>query len=105
MTNERLQLELHVNTQTSKQWLRRLAAAVILLTSLAHAANPYAVIYERNVAVVMRDGVTLRADIYRPDDDEAFPVLVQRTPYDKNNGVDFGLKAAAQGYVVIVEDV
>ena len=34
-----------------------------------------------------------------------FPVLLQRTPYDKRQGVSFGLKAAARGYVVIVEDV
>jgi len=83
----------------------RLATAAILLASQAHAANPAAVIYERNVAVSMRDGVTLRADLYRPDAPGTFPVLLQRTPYDKNNGVAFALKAAAQGYVVIVEDV
>jgi len=32
-------------------------------------------------------------------------VLLQRTPYDKSRGVEFGLKAAARGYVVIFEDV
>src|SRR5258708_32008898 len=80
--------------------------AVIFFPALgAHAADQYAVTYERNVAVKMRDGVTLRADVYRPKADGQFPVLLQRTPYDKNNGVDFGLKAAAQGYVVIFEDV
>ncbi len=82
-------------------------AILILLfsTGLCCAADQFAVTYERNVAVKMRDGVTLRADIYRPKADGQFPVLLQRTPYDKNNGVDFGLKAAAQGYVVIFEDV
>jgi putative CocE/NonD family hydrolase len=69
------------------------------------AAEPYAVNYERNAAVRMRDGVTLHADIYRPEAQGQFPVLLQRTPYDKNSGVAFGLKAAAQGYVVIFEDV
>jgi putative CocE/NonD family hydrolase len=80
-------------------------SAVIFSAVIAHAADQYPVTYERNVAVKMRDGVTLRADIYRPTADGKFPVLLQRTPYDKNNGVDFGLKAAAQGYVVIFEDV
>jgi putative CocE/NonD family hydrolase len=79
--------------------------AVMPFASLARAAEQYGVTYERNVAVKMRDNVTLRADIYRPKADGQFPVLLQRTPYDKNNGVDFGLKAAAQGYVVIFEDV
>lgn len=79
--------------------------AIFCSCVFAHAADQFAVTYERNVAVKMRDGVTLRADVYRPTADGKFPVLLQRTPYDKNNGVEFGLKAAAQGYVVIFEDV
>jgi predicted acyl esterase len=66
---------------------RRLATAALLLASQAHAADPYPLIQERNVAVSMRDGVVLRADLYRPDAQGTFPMLLQRTPYDKNNGV------------------
>jgi len=77
----------------------------LLFASLARAADQYPVAYERNVAVKMRDGVTLRADIYRPTADGKFPVLLQRTPYNKDNGAGFGLKAAAHGFVVIFEDV
>ncbi len=86
-----------------------LALSALILTmlgsSLAMAADSYAVTYERNVAVKMRDGVTLRADIFRPKADGKFPVLLQRTPYDKNNEVSMGLAGAARGYVVIVQDV
>jgi putative CocE/NonD family hydrolase len=78
---------------------------VALITIPAHAANPNPVTYERNAVVTMRDGVKLRADIYRPTADGKFPVLLQRTPYNKDNDVDFGFKAAARGFVVIVEDV
>jgi hypothetical protein len=78
---------------------------LIFFSSLAWAADPYAVTYERNVAVKMRDGATLRADIFRPKADGKFPVLLQRTPYDKNNEVSMGLAGAARGYVVIVQDV
>jgi uncharacterized protein len=53
----------------------------------------------------MRDGVVLRADIYRPKADGKFPVLLERTPYDKRNEVDFGYRAAVAGYVVIIQDV
>jgi putative CocE/NonD family hydrolase len=53
----------------------------------------------------MRDGVNLRADIYRPKKDGRFPVLLQRTPYNKAGGTDFGYRAAAGGYVVIIQDV
>jgi uncharacterized protein len=73
--------------------------------SVARAAGPYAVTFERNASLKLRDGVTLRADIYRPQAEGRFPVLLQRTPYDKNNGTTFGLKAAARGYVVIIQDV
>jgi putative CocE/NonD family hydrolase len=86
---------------------REVFAVVVLLISavLAHAADQYAIAYERNVPVKMRDGVTLRADIYRPNANGKFPALLQRTPYNKDNDVEFGIKAAARGYVVIVEDV
>ena len=76
-----------------------------LLIGAARADDPYAVTFERNVAMKTRDGVTLYADIFRPKADGQFPVLLQRTPYDKNNGVSFGLQGAARGYVMIIQDV
>jgi uncharacterized protein len=69
------------------------------------AAENYEVIVERSVTAKMRDGVTLRADIYRPKADGKFPVLLVRTPYDKVNETSFGMKGAARGYVVIAQDV
>jgi uncharacterized protein len=81
------------------------ALAVLSLAAAAHAADQYAVTYDRNVVVTMRDGVKLKADIYRPNVDGKFPVLLQRTPYNKDNGVEFGIKAASRGYVVIFQDV
>ncbi len=52
-----------------------------------------------------RDGVTLKADVYRPAGDGPFPVLLQRTPYDKRNAEDFALLAIAHGFMVVVQDV
>jgi len=77
----------------------------IVVPASCFAADQYAVAYERNVKIAMRDGIILRADIYRPKAEGKFPVLLQRTPYNKDNEVDFGLKGASRGYVVIVEDV
>jgi uncharacterized protein len=61
-----------------------------------------------NVAVPMRDGVTLRADILLPNRNGRFPTLIYRTPYGKH----FALKeyttfqkAADRGYAVVVQDV
>ena len=63
---------------------------------------------ERDVAVPMRDGVVLRADVYRPQRDGRFPVLVYRTPYGKHHAAEsyqIHLKAVARGYVVVLQDV
>src|SRR3989440_4438564 len=76
-----------------------------LVATAVMAAENYEVTVERNVAAKMRDGVTLRADIYRPKTDGKYPVLLVRTPYDKTGTIHFGLKAAARGYVVIAQDV
>jgi hypothetical protein len=72
---------------------------------IAAAGESYQVRVERGVVARMRDGVTLRADIYRPTADGKFPVLLERTPYNKAGGLEFGLRAAARGYIVIFQDV
>src|SRR6476620_7916453 len=78
-----------------------------LVPQFALAAEPYAVTVEHGVTVPMRDGTVLHADIYRPAAPGRFPVLLERTPYDKHSdgGVDFAQKGAARGYVVITQDV
>ena len=81
------------------------ALGLMLTTSLLHGAQSYEVTMERGVTATMRDGVILRADIYRPKADGQFPVLLQRTPYNKSGGAAFAFKAAATGYVVIIQDV
>jgi putative CocE/NonD family hydrolase len=73
-------------------------------TATAPAPAQYDVIFEHNVAAKTRDGVTLRADIYRPRAEGKFPVLLERTPYDKTHERDFAMKGAARGYVVVVQD-
>jgi len=69
----------------------------------------YGVVIERNVEVVMRDGTVLRADIWRPDADGKFPVLIERTPYGKAGSSESKFGAgeyyAPRGYVTVVQDV
>jgi uncharacterized protein len=81
------------------------AALTLLAPTGVRAADRYEVTVERGAPVKLRDGVTLRADIYRPRSDGRFPVLLIRTPYDKNGVVAFCLKAAARGYVAVAQDV
>ena len=87
---------------------RRLMSALTLMVwwvaASAYAQEHYDVVVERSVPAKMRDGVVLRADIYRPKADGKFPVLLTRTPYDKRGEMDFGPLAAARGYVVIAQD-
>ena len=78
---------------------------VLLVLRAQAGTEKYEVTVEHGVPVRMRDGVTLCADIYRPKADGKFPVLLVRTPYDKQWTIAFGLKAAARGYVVIAQDV
>jgi putative CocE/NonD family hydrolase len=93
-----------------KKYLCLLSFAAVLLPGVlaggqAAAPTVTGVVIERSVAMKTRDGVTLRADIYRPSGSGNFPVLLQRTPYDKNNTADFGLQAAARGFMVVAQDV
>jgi putative CocE/NonD family hydrolase len=41
-------------------------------------------IVERDIAIPMRDGAVLRADVYRPEDGFPVPAVVSRTPYDRS---------------------
>jgi len=86
-----------------KKTLCLLAFAVTLVPCIAALGQD--VVLQRNVAMKTRDGVTLRADIYRPAGEGNFPVLLQRTPYDKTGGNEFGRRAALRGYLVVIQDV
>ena len=54
-------------------------SALLLTLSVAVSADAQAdaleVVIQRNVAVPMRDGVVLRADVHRPDRGGPYPVL------------------------------
>ena len=76
------------------------------------SAHCFEATIERDVMVAMRDGVRLATDIYRPARGGApvpgrFPVIVERTPYDKG-APRFVVPArlfAEHGYVVLIQDV
>lgn len=56
----------------------------------------------------MRDGVTLRANIYRPAGQGPWPVLLTRLPYGKDFPIGAAVldpaQVARRGYVVVVQD-
>ncbi len=87
---------------------------VLLLTLTLALATPLAaqtaagIRIDTAIAVPMRDGVVLRADLWRPDRDGSFPTLVYRTPYDRHDAADdsgFARDAVRRGYAVLLQDV
>jgi putative CocE/NonD family hydrolase len=60
------------------------------------------IITEHNVQVPVRDGTILRANVFRPNADRAYPGLLLRTPYGKPTG---GFERFVRsGYVVVTQD-
>jgi len=102
----------HHARRLNKIPMRTLAASLLstliaFCAWLAQAQSSGAIV-EENVAVKMRDGVILRADVLLPAADGKFPVLVYRTPYGKDRAPSEWTtfhKAAARRYAVVVQDV
>jgi hypothetical protein len=78
--------------------------SVLLALAACAAAQPYRVAIEHGVMVPMRDGVKLAADIYRPEAPGRFPVLLQRTPYNRAGEQSDAAHMAREGYVVVIQD-
>jgi uncharacterized protein len=67
-------------------------------------------IVERGLPVPMRDGVVLRADVFRPESAKPGPALLLRTPYDRSvpliplSGID-PERAVEAAYSLVCQDV
>jgi putative CocE/NonD family hydrolase len=76
-------------------------------------------IIERDIMIAARDGIGLATDIHRPDGAGPFPVILERTPYDKTAPSRSEITAsdrtprsraavaayfAAAGYAVVYQD-
>jgi len=78
-----------------------------LFATLAWPASVPDIYTEEDVAVPMRDGVVLRADVWRPAAEGKFPVLVYRTPYNRKPATRSTTvqRAVERGYAVVIQDV
>ena len=67
----------------------------------------YNMIKYHNVMVPMKDGVQLATDVYLPKEDSVLPVLIKRTPYDKDRDMDQAeIEAYVNAeYIVVSQDV
>ena len=75
-----------------------------LVFALSGFSQPNRVTVHHGVAVAMRDGIKLTADIYQPEAEGKFPVLLERTPYNRAGGASSAEALAAHGYIAIVQD-
>ncbi len=77
---------------------------VPLLMALAASA---AEVEKTTIMVPMRDDTKLATDVYLPADWKMpMPVLLKRTPYNKNtDDVDFARVAARHGYAFVIQDM
>jgi predicted acyl esterase len=56
--------------------------------------------------VPMRDGVKLATDVYLPGDGKGkYPVIIARTPYNKNQGAALAANCARRGYAFVIQDL
>src|SRR5581483_153430 len=62
------------------------------------ASNGHA---KETIMVPMRDGVKLATDIHKPEDARPRPVILGRTPYNKNGLDGIGAEAVKRGYVLV----
>src|ERR1051325_6441010 len=70
----------------------------------APAQTLYRITIDQGVRVKMRDNVILAADVYRPVSDEKFPVLLERTPYNRTDEAAMANELASHGYIVVLQD-
>lgn len=67
------------------------------------------VIFERNVPCTLRDGVVLMANVFRPEGDGSYPVVLTRLPYGKDTGFLYMMldpvALSESGYIVAIQDV
>jgi putative CocE/NonD family hydrolase len=88
--------------------IKRAFCGLLLIVSLAAYGQTFDVVVVKDVMVPMRDGVRLATDIYRPARDgvlisDKFPVIMERTPYDKS-GSDRLAEFVKNGYIVVAQD-
>jgi predicted acyl esterase len=57
------------------------------------------------VMLPIRDGVKLATDIFKPAEPGSYPVILSRTPYNKDNLAGAGLETAKRGFIFVVQDV
>lgn len=67
-------------------------------------ANP-GIAIKKDIPLVLSDGIKLYADIYLPAPEGKYPVILIRTPYNKEDLKAIGESFASAKYAVLIQDV
>ncbi|MBI2423439.1 MAG: CocE/NonD family hydrolase [Candidatus Hydrogenedentes bacterium] len=79
--------------------LCRCLPLVLLWAAVVHAGSAY------DHLVPMRDGVRLATTVYTPDGNGPWPVILARTPYDKEGFREGHAAYTANGFAFVAQDV
>ena len=101
---------LKIFRQLAHPFLWPLFLCAYLPATYAQSGAAYQITAQKNVMVPMRDGVKLATDIYFPAQgggpvEGKFPVVLERTPYNKTAGSTAAAHLVPHGYIVIFQDV
>lgn len=85
-------------------WLVSLCVALILIGIGSAWLRAQQSGEKQTFMVPMRDGVRLATDVYLPEGKGPFPVILIRTPYNKNGLAGIGVEGKKKGYAVVIQD-
>jgi len=97
-----------MKSQLFKKWCIYGVLLLALFGSVSYAQENVAISQSGAVEefVPMRDGVKLAADVYKPEGEGPWPVILSRTPYLKDRGRPGMYKRYTDaGYVYVIQDV
>lgn len=82
-----------------------MAAACLALASVGtFAADSPPPADRQNLVVVTSDEVRLATDLYLPSGSGPFPVILARTPYNRESAASLGRDGSRRGFAVVVQD-
>ena len=83
-----------------------LSVGVIMVMFLVNCSNTFQNSSVKSIMIPARDGILLATDLYFPSKESAsYPIILIRTPYNKELLKDYGDYYSMQGYVTAIQDV
>ncbi len=82
----------------------RRGAFLLLFTLILSPLSAQSPTAKQTIMVPMKDSKRLATDLYLPTGQSRFPVVLVRTPYNKDGMQGFGMDGVKHGYAVVIQD-